>query len=209
MKNENYLFIGGQKIAIPKEKLEEIRAVLDKRPVCSLEKKENGETIAHVGEFDFLVLERSGDTVSMVLKGLYGEDVQFGSNNDFRGSNVQKICREFADKLSDIVGADNIVEHTVDLTSDDGLKDYGAVKEKVSLLTTNLYRRYVDVLDIDRLKEYYWLVTPYSTPKHEDAKWIKCVSPHGDIDIDCCNLDSIGVRPSCIFSSSIFDSCEE
>ena len=209
MKNENYLCIGGQKIAIPTEKLEEIRAALDKRPVCSLEKKENGETIAHVGDFDFLVLERSGDTVSMVLKGLYAKGVQFGKNNDFRGSNVQKICREFADKLADIVGADNIVEHTVDLTSDDGLKDYGAVKEKVSLLTTNLYRRYVNVLDIDRLKENYWLVTPSSTPKHEDAACVKCVSPRGDVSNDIYDYDRIGVRPSCIFSSSIFDSCEE
>lgn len=209
MKNENYLCIGGQKIAIPKEKLEDIRAALDKRPVCSLEKKKKGETIAHIGEFDFLVLERSGDTVSMVLKGLYAKGVQFGKNNDFRGSNVQKICREFADKLADIVGADNIVEHTVDLTSDDGLKDYGAVKEKVSLLTTNLYRRYVNVLDIDRLKENYWLVTPYSTPKHEDAEWIKCVSPLGNVITGSYNRDYIGVRPFCIFSSSIFDSCEE
>ena len=204
MKNENYLCIGGQKIAIPKEKLEEIRVALDKRPVCSLEKKENGETIAHIGEFDFLVLERSADTVSMILKGLYAKKVQFGKNNDFMGSNVQKICREFADKLADIVGADNIVEHTVDLTSDDGLKDYGAVKEKVSLLTTNLYRRYVNVLDIDRLKEYYWLVTPYSTPKHEDAEWIKCVSPLGIIDGDCYNYDGFGVRPFCILKSDIF-----
>ena len=204
MENENYLCIGGQKIAIPTEKLEEIRAALDKRPVCSLEKKENGETIAHVGEFDFLVLERSGDTVSMVLKGLYAKGVPYGKNNDFRGSNVQKICREFADKLADIVGADNIVEHTVDLTSDDGLKDYGTVKEKVSLLTTNLYRRYVDVLDIDRLKEYYWLVTPYSTPKHEDDKWIKCVSPRGGIYNGRYSGDCSGVRPFCILKSDIF-----
>ena len=209
MKNENYLCIGGRKIAIPTEKLEEIRAALDKRPVCSLEKKENGETIAHVGEFDFLVLERSGDIVSMVLKGLYVKGVQFGKNNDFRGGNVQKICREFSDKLADIVGADNIVEHTVDLTSDDGLKDYGAVKEKVSLLTTVLYRRYVDVLDIDRLQKYYWLVTPYSTPKHEDAACVKCVSPRGGINLVNCDFDYVGVRPFCIFSSSIFGSCEE
>ena len=209
MKNENYLCIGGQKIAIPTEKLEEIRAALDKRPVCSLEKKKNGETIAHVGDFDFLVLERSGDTVSMVLKGLYAKGVQFGKNNDFRGGNVQKICREFSDKLADIVGADNIVEHTVDLTSDDGLKDYGAVKEKVSLLTTVLYRRYVDVLDIDRLQKYYWLVTPYSTPKHEDAACVKCVSPRGGINLVNCDFDYVGVRPFCIFSSSIFGSCEE
>lgn len=209
MKNKNYLCIGGQKINIPTEKLEEIRAALDKRPVCSLEKKANGETIAHVGDFDFLVLERSGDTVSMVLKGLYAKGVQFGKNNDFRGSNVQKICREFADKLADIVGADNIVEHTVDLTSDDGLKDYGAVKEKVSLLTTALYRRYVDVLDIDRLQKYYWLVTPYSTPKHEDAACVKCVSPRGFINFGDYGNGCLGVRPFCIFSSSIFDSCEE
>ena len=204
MKNENYLCLGGKKIEIPADKLVEIKNALQRKPPVSLEEMENGETIAHVGKYDFLVLERSGDTIAMVLKGLYREKIKFGPNNDYRGSNVQKICREFAEEIAAIVGEENLVEHTVDLTSDDGLKDYGKIKERVSLLTTELCRRYVDVLDLDRLQKYWWLATPYSTPKHEDSNWIKCVSPRGYVDIGNCYVDGGGVRPFCILKSDIF-----
>ena len=201
MKNKNYICLNGRKIELPQKKIQEIRTALGCCEKFQIEQMENGEQIAHIVKFDFLVLERSGDTVALLLKDLYRENTKFGRNNDFRGSNVQKICQEFAEELAEIVGEENIVEHTVDLTSDDGLKDYGTVKEKASLLTTDLYRRYVEVLDLDRLKKYYWLVTPYSTPKHENAEWIKCVSPRGIIDYDRCN---IGVRPFCILKSNIF-----
>ena len=168
-----------------------------------LEEKETGETIAHVGKFEFLVLDQKEEGFYLLLKGLYRENESFGQNNDFRGSNVQRICREFADELSAIVGVENLVEHTVDLMSDDGLKDYGSIKELVSLLTTDLYRRYVDTLDLNRLKKWWWLATPYSTPRHEDANWIKCVSPRGGFNIGR-YYGGNGVRPFCILKSNIF-----
>ena len=168
-----------------------------------LEEKENGEKIAHVGKFEFLVLDQKEEGFYLLLKDLYRETDSFGQTHDCRGSNVQRICREFADELSAIVGVENLVAHTVDLMSDDGLKDYGSIKELVSLLTTDLYRRYVDTLDLDRLKEWWWLATPYSTPRHEDAIWINCVSPRGHVNIDD-YYDDIGVRPFCILKSNIF-----
>lgn len=205
MNNENYLCIGGKKIEIPADKLAEIKGALGLKPTVRLEERSTGETIAHVGEYEFLVLERSGDTVALLLKDLYRENEKFGSNNDYRGSNVQKICHKFAEEIAAIVGEENLVEHTVDLTSDDGLKDYGRIKEKVSLLTDELYRRYVDVLDLDRLQKYWWLATPYSTPKHEESRWIKCVSPRGNFNFDYDNsVNRGGVRPFCILKSDIF-----
>ena len=165
-----------------------------------------GEKIATVGEYKFLVLERSGDTVSLILKDLYKENVVFGTNNDFRGSNVQKICREFATEIAAIVGEENMVEHTVALTSDDGLRDYGKIKEKCSILYTDQYRSYVNILDLDRLNKYWWLVTPWSTPSHEDNETVKCVSPRGDFHDDYyCNV-TFGVRPFLILKSDIFGS---
>ena len=204
MKNKNYICLNGQKIEIGEDKLSEIKKALGVKDRFYIEKNEKGEEIAHVGDYDFLVLERSGDTIALLLKTLYKESVKFGSSNDFRGSNVQKICREFAEEIAAIVGEENIVEHTVDLTSDDGLKDYGTVKEKASLLTTDLYRRYVDILDLDRLEKYWWLVTPYSTPRHENSTWVKCVSPRGCFIIDFFNNGYSGVRPFCILKSDIF-----
>ena len=206
MKNENYLSINGQKTEIPADKLQEIKNALAVRENFTITENKNGEKIAKIGKYEFLVLERSGDTVSLLLKSLYKENVKFGANNDFRGSNAQKICREFAAEIAAIVGEDNIVEHTVDLTSDDGLRDYGMIREKCSLLTTELYRRYVDILDLDRLDAYYWLVTPWSTPRHESSTLVKCVSPRGNIILDDFSIVNIGVRPFLILKSNIFGS---
>ena len=206
MKNKNYICLNGQKIEIAEDKLNEIKKALGVKERCYIEKNEKGEQIAHVGKYEFLVLERSGDTVALLLKTLYKENVKFGSNNDFRGSNAQEVCRKFAAEIAVIVGEDNIVEHTVDLTSDDGLRDYGTIREKCSLLTTELYRRYVDILDLDRIQKYYWLVTPWSTPRHEESALIKCVSPRGYINIVNYINDYVGVRPFLILKSNIFGS---
>jgi len=209
MKHQNYICLNGKKITIPAEKLREIKQALEEdakgKPSVFLEERENGETIAHVGEYEFLVLEKSGDTIAVVLKDLLFESMAFGSdNNDFRKSKVLPVLREFAEKIENIVGEENLVEHTVDLTSEDGLKDYGTIKEKMSLLTTDLYRRYVDVLDIDRLTKWYWLATPHSTARHENSAWVNCVSPRGNICNGNCNGGNSGVRPFCILKSDIF-----
>jgi hypothetical protein len=209
MKSKNYICLNGQKIALGEDKLSKIKKVLGVKDRFYIEKNEMGEEIAHVGDYDFLVLERSGDTIALLLKKLYKENVKFGSNNDFRGSNAQKICREFAVQIAAIVGEENVVEHTVDLTSEDGLHDYGTVREKCSLLTSDLYRRYVDILDLDRLDKDWWLATPWSTPRHEDSNWVKRISPRGNIYRDGYGNDNHGIRPFLIFSSAIFESFDE
>ncbi|MBO5969371.1 MAG: hypothetical protein J6S14_12825 [Clostridia bacterium] len=208
MKNKNYICLNGQKIEIEENKLSEIKKTLGVKDRFYIDKNEKGEQIAHVGEYDFLVLERSGDTIALLLKSLYKEKVIFGSNNDYRGSNVQKICREFAREIASIVGEENVVEHTVDLTSNDGLRDYGKIREKSSLLSADLYRRYVDILDLDRLDKYWWLATPWSTPRHNESEWINCVSPRGRIDDVTFNDGGAwcGVRPFLILKSDIFGS---
>ncbi len=205
MKTKNYICLNGKKIEIEEDKLSEIKKALGVKDRFYTKQNERGETIARIGKYEFLVLEKSGDTVSLLLKSLYKENVKFGANNDFRGSNAQKVCREFAAEIAAIVGEENIVEHTVDLTSDDGLRDYGKISEKCSLLTTDLYRRYVDILDLDRLYKYWWLVTPWSTPRHESSTLVKCVSPRGCFDYGYVD-GNLGVRPFLILKSNIFES---
>ena len=204
MTNKNYICLNGQKIEIPADKLQEIKCALGTREKFTITENDKGEKIATIGKYEFLVLERSDDTVSLLLKSIYRENVKFGGNNDFRGSNAQKICREFAEKITSIVGAENVVEHTADLTADDGLRDYGKIKEKCSLLTADLYRRYVDILDLDMLDQYWWLATPWSTPRHESSMFVKCVSPRGYFGDDYCGGD-YGVRPFLILKSDIFE----
>ena len=171
-------------------------------PVPRLADLPVGETFK-IGEYEMVVLEQSGDTTAVILKDMLIEKKQFGESNNYDGSYVDGECNEFAVKIAAIVGEKNLVEHTVDLTSDDGLKDYGKIRRKASLLTTELYRRYVYTLDKLKTKKWWWLATAYSTPAHEDGSWIKCVSPVGNINDDGCS-GGIGVRPFCILKSHIF-----
>lgn len=50
---------------------------------------------------------------------------------------------EFLERLEDAFGEGAVAEQFIDLTSNDGLKDYGNVKAKVGLLTEEEYRQYV------------------------------------------------------------------
>lgn len=198
---KNYICINNEKIALDAEQMDKLRAALGAGDV-RLGTVAVADTVK-IGDHEMVVLEqREGETV-LIYKGLYGEPMEFGGNNRYDGSYVDCACETFADQLCEEIGAENIVEHTVDLTSDDGLKDYGTIQRKVSLLTTEQYRKYVETLDKHKVDRWWWLATPYSTPTHENDSWIKCVASSGGILRDTCFYD-LGVRPFCILNSHIF-----
>lgn len=196
---KNYICINGKKTELTKEQLKQLGIIAE---TCYL--SEDGK-IARIGEYEFIVIktdEKLG-TTELLLKDKLGEDMAFGSNNDFRTSGVKKVLDKFADEISGIVGEEKLVEHIVDLTADDGLKCYGAIKAKVSLFTANMVRENVEILDEFKLDEWWWTCTPYSTPKHENSLWVKCVSPLGSVYGNGYYFD-VAVRPFCIVKSSIF-----
>ena len=198
---KNYICINGKKVELTEEQVNQIKTSYGLQGVklCDIPV---GETFK-IGKREFVVLEQSGDTTAVILKGLLFDEKTFGSNNNFDGSNVDKDCQKFAGEIAGIIGAENLVEHTVDLTSDDGLKDYGKVKRKMSLLTAELYRRYVYILDKFKLDKWWWLATAFSTKVHDNDRWVKCVSPSGDIS-GVSYYGGNGVRPFCILKSNIF-----
>ena len=206
-KMKNGLIIGGVKIMFTPEQIEDIRAAFSSNKEVNknrLEDVAEGE-LFKLGKYEMVVLEHGvqGGT-AVLLKELYEDKVKFGENNNFNGSNAARKCLGFADELAEIIGAENIITHTVDLMSDDGLKDYGTVDCRASLLTADMYRKYVYILDKYKLDCWWWLATAYSTPTHDDAEWIKCVSPAGCIFSHDYFYDSLGVRPFCILKSDIF-----
>ena len=199
----NYLVINNQRIELTEEQVKQIIAAQNpENPTIQLSEIAAGETFK-IGEHEFIVLEQSGDTTAVIRKELL-TDQQFGSTNNYEGSNVDTVCSKFADEIATIIGEENIVEHTVDLTSNDGLKDYGTKDVRVSLLTADRYRRYVEILDNFKPDSWWWLSTPFSTKKHDNDSWVLCVSPSGYLDdyYHCGN--DIGVRPFCILKSTIF-----
>ena len=199
---KNYINICGQQIELTAEQVEQLRGILGKADI-RLSDIPAGETFK-LGDHEMIVLEQSGDTTAVIRKELLVDSVVFGKNNRYEGSNADLECGKFADEIAAMVGAENLVKHTVDLTADDGLKDYGKIRRRASLLTADLYRRYVEVLDKHKIDKWWWLATPNSTARHENASWVKGVAPSGCIYSDVCSSVSDGVRPFCILKSNIF-----
>ena len=198
---DNYIKINNQKIELTDEQVKSIQQSFGINQ--KLADVAVGETFK-VGKYEFIVLEHSKETTAVILKKLLFEEKQFGKNNNYDGSFVDSLCNEFADKLAGIIGNAAIVEHTVDLTADDGLKDYGKIKRRVSLITAEQYRRYVEIFDKHKIDAWWWLTTAYSTPTHNAPNWVKCVSPSGYFSNYFYCYFNCGVRPFCILKSNIF-----
>ena len=134
-------------------------------------------------------------------------DKKFDENSsDWNESSLREyLNNEFYEKIAREVGRENIISSKRNLLSLDGQTEYGETDDFVSLLTVDEYRKYRKF--IPNTDEWWWLITPWSTPCNNYKSTVAVVSPSGFI-YDCnCNGGN-GVRPFCIFSSSIFESEE-
>lgn len=161
-----------------------------------------GETFKIGGE-EWIVLEQSGDTTAVLKKDLLPDSRKFDSNtNNFAKSEIYSFLNdEYYVRLAALIGTNNICEHTVDLTADDGLKDYKKCKAYVSLLTCELYRKYTDIMLKYNPKQWWWFATAYSTPTREYRECVRAVLSDGTLSDNVCYSDGGGVRPFCILKS--------
>ena len=136
---------------------------------------------------------------------------RFGRNNNFADSKVlRRLQEEVLPKIIEVVGEDNVCSFKTDLTTLDGLKTYGEIESKISLLTMDFYRKNPEIFDKHNPRRWWWLATADSAaPRWEDDPFVLCVSPGGGIYYDFYDGDYYGVRPFCIFKSSIFGSSED
>ena len=197
----DYIKINGQKIKLTEKQVQEIRQSFGFSDKKLIDVPIGGTF--KIGEDEFIVLNHLAEGTMVISKKLLCKSIKFGRDNNYDGSFVDDACNEFADKIMDIVGEDNLFECAVDLTSDDGLEDYGVIRRRMAPLTTTLYREYVEILDMHKIEAWQWLATPCSTPKHGDSSCVKCVSPSGGLVNDFYNFGR-GVRPFCVLNSSIF-----
>lgn len=134
------------------------------------------------------------------------EDMKFDSDsNNWENSGLRSYLNgEFFEKIAAEIGSENIVPFERNLLSLDGQTEYGKCEDKVSLLTVDEYRKYRNL--IPNTKDYWWwLVSPWSTPCNDYKRAVAVVSSAGSIGNNDCSCN-YGVRPVCIFSSSIFES---
>lgn len=164
-----------------------------------------GDIFQTTGKRKYKVLEQCGDTTKIISLDLVKENVKFGDNTDYNKSNVKKMCdTEILKDFEEEFGAENIEEHTVDIITVDGQK-IGVVKCKVRPLTFDEARKYTELTPNDELDDSYWTCSAWSTVERGWKYALAVVSPSGDF-YGYYYYDSYGVRPVCIFSSSIFES---
>ena len=199
----NYICINGKKIELTAEQIAQLTGG-ECASTVKLSDIPEGETFK-LGEYEFVVLEHNNGTAKVLLKDALCKSAFSDEDCDFKKSKVKNILEEFCDKIATLInGIDNIIPHLVDLTSNDGLKDYGETTERISLLTTDMARKYVQILDKHKLDAWWWLVTPYSTPTHGYSEYVCCESPRGNISNHYYYIGDGGVRPFCILNSDIF-----
>ena len=158
-----------------------------------------------IGEHDFIVLEQTNGQTMVISKDLMAENKVFDSNcRDYSKSSLKKFIESNIQPIIEKeIGADNIIEHEVDLTSVDMQNEFGKCECKVRPITFDEARKYNDLLVNKNLPDWFWTCTPWST---KDRGW-KCsvavVSPSGYVGSNDYYGDG-GVRPFCILKSNIF-----
>ena len=161
-----------------------------------------GETFK-VADIEFIKFaDKNGNTIAVAKESAF--DSRFGENNNFAESRVKsRLESEVLPKIEEAVGAENIIEHEVDLLSLDGDDKWGKAKCKISLPTFDFYRHNVKIFDKYKLGKWWWLATPDTTAKHYNDDWVVCVSPPGYFGGGISGCDDFAVRPFIIFVSSI------
>ena len=167
----------------------------------------DGETFK-VGEMEFIKFPDKDGMTPVVMKDIVFRS-RFGRTNNFKESDIlQRMKEEILPDIVEAIGEENLCSVTTDLTSLDGLKDYGAVESLIALPTLDFYRENAEIFQTHKLNYWWWFATPWSTPTNDDDWYVLCVSPSGFYCDDCFSGVDGGVRPFLIFKSCIFGSPE-
>lgn len=159
-----------------------------------------------IGDETFVLLEKFEDKkrVNVIRKDFLKESRKFGNCSDWRKSPIREYLNDtYYKKLADIIGKENIIDIERDLTSLDGLDDYGTCVDKISLLSASEYAKYHKILGLEsEYPDWQWLITAASTPSNDYSRDVCYVNSHGVLGWDGCGWPC-GVRPFLTLDSSL------
>lgn len=161
--------------------------------------------VFEIGKNDFIVLEQMSFETKVISKDFMAENIVYDEDSrDYNESNLKKVIEdEIQPIIESEVGENNLVEHTVELTSVDMQHEFDDCECKVRPITFDEARKYNNLLPNKELDDWWWTCTPWSTEERGCSYSITVVSSAGSIDYGSCNgID--GVRPVCILKSNIF-----
>lgn len=161
--------------------------------------------VFEIGKNDFIVLEQIGAETKIISKNFMAEDIVYDEDSrDYNKSNLKEMIE---DKIQPIIeseiGENNLVEHTIELTSVDMQHEFDDCKCKVRPITFDEARKYNNLLPNKDLDDWWWTCTPWSTEERGCSYSIAVVSSAGYVNGNSCRSYR-GVRPVCILKSNIF-----
>ena len=161
-------------------------------------------TIGGIGGIAFTIIQTTENWVKCIASECIGNSVFDAKNrNDFAASGIREFLNgEFLQKLIEAGVPEAMFEYfNVDLTADDGLKDYGGDRVRVGLITCDEYRLLRG--NIPELPDTWWWTATPDSPKNS---FVRDVSSVGTLNYFSACYENVGVRPLCVLKSEILKS---
>lgn len=158
----------------------------------------------NIGDKAFIILEQSDGCAKVISKEFICEK-KFGNSSNWKDSSIRNFLNGvYYEKLANLVGEDNIIPQERDLTSLDGLDDYGTCNDKISLLSVFEYAKYHKILGLHpKYFGRWWTITPFTILGNCNSYYYVChVKSNGALDWNDCDY-CFGVRPFLTLKSSI------
>ena len=157
-----------------------------------------------VGGVKFTIIQTAESWVKCIASECIGECAFDTKNrNNFATSNIREFLNgEFLQKLIEAGAPEEMFEYfTVNLTADDGLREYGNDLVRVGLITCDEYR----ILrgNIPELPDTWWWT---ATPDSSKNNFVRNVLSDGSLSNSYAYGGSVGVRPLCVLKSEILKS---
>lgn len=135
------------------------------------------------------------------------EDTEREDHNNFKGSNLELSIVELLTVKHQKI-QDAVVERPIDLTTMDGMTDYGMPTVTVRALTIDEYRKYRKFIPL--ASKPYWLATGWTTKSspYSDAYYACCVRAGGTLYNRVVFNAYFAARPALYLKSSILVSVD-
>ena len=134
------------------------------------------------------------------------EDAEREDHNNYVGSHIGKFLGEWLECNEDLDEA--ALPYDIDLTTMDGMKDYGTPTVRVGLLTIDEYRKYREHIPL--ASDWWWLATGWTTASSPysnafNAYYVNTGGTLGSLDVYGAYF---AARPALYLKSSILVSVE-
>ena len=154
-----------------------------------------GERFTFKG-FEWVALGEMEGGVLAIMTDIW-RDMKFREDgyNDYKDSDVRKALLS---DLLPVLGEKNLLPHTVDLLSDDGIDLYGMVQDRVFILNCDEYRKFRK--HMPQYSDWVWTCTPWDIdPDSGNGNSVRGIVTTGTLDYNYA-FNNSGIAPACILN---------